>query len=169
MWNKTPAFWLRSHRNIGRCSLPELPLWQRYHAKNHSVFLQKFLWITPNITELFSGCQILDCFQLRSHRIYADVHCQNCLSDKDIMLKTTQPFFKSYCELHLMLWSFFLDVRFWLLEIRTNTHCQNCLIKSACWSNTCLLCCHFKLYYYASSVTFYYAVTIKSIGLTVFG
>ena len=30
-----------------------------------------------------------------------DAYCQNCLSNKNIMLKTTQPFFKSYYYLHL--------------------------------------------------------------------
>ena len=49
-------------------------------------------------------------FNWETIEIRADT-CQNCLSDKDIMLKTTQPFFKSYYDLHLTLWSFFLDVR----------------------------------------------------------
>ena len=43
------AFQPRSHRNTGRCLLPELPLWQRHHAKNYLAFLQKFIWITSNI------------------------------------------------------------------------------------------------------------------------
>ena len=60
--------------------------------------------------------------------IWADTHCQNCISGRDITLKTTQSFFKSYCELHL---SFFLDVRSWLLfnqkaiGMQANAHCQN--------------------------------------------
>ena len=33
------------------------------------------------------------------------------LGQRYIMLKTTQPFLKSYCESHLTLWNFFLDVR----------------------------------------------------------
>ena len=42
-------FQLRSHRNIYWPLLPEMPLWQRNHAKNYSPFLQKLLWIMCNI------------------------------------------------------------------------------------------------------------------------
>ena len=34
---------------MDRHPMPELPLWQRYYAKNYSPFLQKFVWITSNI------------------------------------------------------------------------------------------------------------------------
>ena len=43
----------------------------------------------------------------------AKYHYQNCLCDKDILLKTAQLFFKSSYELHVTLWSFFLEVRFY--------------------------------------------------------
>ena len=36
------AFQSRKHINVGQLPLPELPLWQRYHAESHLVFLQKF-------------------------------------------------------------------------------------------------------------------------------
>ena len=60
--------------------------------------------------------------------ILADAHCQNCLSGKDIMLRTTHPFFKSYCELKLL-----FRCQVWLIfnreaiEIRVDAHSQNCL------------------------------------------
>ena len=58
-----------------------------------------------------SGSQILRCLSIKSIEIKANTHYHNCLSSKDVFcLKTTQPFFKSNCELHLTLWSFFLDV-----------------------------------------------------------
>ena len=72
-------------------------------------------------------------FDQEAIEAYADTHCHNFFSGKDITLKTTQPFFKSYCELHLTFWSFFVNVRFLLLfnqeaiEIWADAHCQNCL------------------------------------------
>ena len=42
-------------------------------------------------------------FNQETIEMQADAHCRNCLSGKDITLKTTQPFFKSYYELHLTL------------------------------------------------------------------
>ena len=59
------CFQLRSHRNIWWFSLPGLPLWQRYHAKNHSTCPQKFMWSTSNIMKPFSGCQN---FSVRSNQ-----------------------------------------------------------------------------------------------------
>ena len=35
--------------------------------------------------------------------MHVDAHCQNCLSGKDIMLETIQPFFKRSYSLHLTL------------------------------------------------------------------
>ena len=39
-------------------------------------------------------------FNQEATEIWANTHYQNCHSGKDIMLKTAQPFFKSYCDLH---------------------------------------------------------------------
>ena len=50
------AFHLRNHRNVCQLTLPKL-FWQRYHSKNHSTFLQKFLWITSNIMKHLSESQ----------------------------------------------------------------------------------------------------------------
>ena len=62
------CFQLRSHRNMGWRPLPELPLWLRYYAKNHSAFLQNVLSITSNIMKLLSRCLVLAAFQLKIHR-----------------------------------------------------------------------------------------------------
>ena len=59
--------------------------------------------------KLFSESQI---FNQEAIEIQAEAYSQNYLSDKDITLKTTQPFFKSYYDLYLTLWSFFLEDRF---------------------------------------------------------
>ena len=58
------AFQSRSHRNSGRRLLPELPLWQRYYAKNHSAFLLKLLWFVSNNMKLLSGSRVLGCFSI---------------------------------------------------------------------------------------------------------
>ena len=47
--------------------------------------------------KLLSGSQVLGLlFNREAIEMPADAYCHNCLSNKDITLKTTQPFFKSY-------------------------------------------------------------------------
>ena len=50
-------------------------------------------------------------FNREAIEILADAYRQNCLYDKDITPKTTQPFFKSSYELPLTVWSFYLEDR----------------------------------------------------------
>ena len=61
---------------------------------------------------LFLNVRFVPLFNQEAIEIWADTHCQNCLSAKHIMLNITQPFFSSCYELHLTLWSFFLEVKF---------------------------------------------------------
>ena len=64
-------------------------------------------------------------FNREAIEIRTDAYCQNCLSDKDITLKTTQPFFKGYYDLHLpFLWKsdFRLLFNREAIEIRTNAY-----------------------------------------------
>ena len=42
--------------------------------------------------KLLSGCQVLAAFNQEAIETQAYSDCQNCLSGKDITLKTTQPF-----------------------------------------------------------------------------
>ena len=118
IWTTIAAFWLRSHRSRGWHPLPELIFWQRYHAKNYSAFLQKFIWITSNIIKLLCGCQVLGYFSTEKPlEIWANDHHQNyLLFSKDITIKTTQPFFKSLYELYLTLWNIYLQVKISLPE-----------------------------------------------------
>ena len=45
--------------------------------------------------KLSSGSQVFRLlFNQEAIEIWPEIHCQNCLSDKDVMLKTTQPFYK---------------------------------------------------------------------------
>ena len=55
-------------------------------------------------------------FNREAIEIWANAHCQNYLSGKDITLKTTQPFFKSLYELYLTLGSIYLKVKISLPE-----------------------------------------------------
>ena len=107
---KIATFWLRSHRSISQLPLPEL-LWQRYHAKNYSAFLQNFLWITSNVMKPLSGCQILVAFSWETIEAKVDTHYHNYLPDKDIMLKITQSFFRSSFKLHLTICRLYLGVK----------------------------------------------------------
>ena len=104
------AFYSRSHRNVGQHPLSELPLWQRYYAKNHLAFLQKLLWITSNIMELLSECHISLLLIWVAIEIQANFHCHNAT------LKITQSFSKTLYELHLTIWSIYLKVKIPLLE-----------------------------------------------------
>ena len=56
-----------------------------------------------------SGFRLL--FNQEAIETQATAQCQNCLSGKDTMLKTTQPFFKSSYALYLTLWSIYLKVK----------------------------------------------------------
>ena len=60
--------------------------------------------------------------------MHADPNCQNCLSDRDIALKTTQPFCKNSYEASFWKSGFrLLFSRREAIEIWAYTHCQNCL------------------------------------------
>ena len=98
---------------IVNCLLPELPLWWRYYAKNHSAFLQTLLWLTSNITKHLSGSQVLGCFSSEKPEQYGPTPTARTASLARITLKTTQPYFKSYCELHLH-----YEASFWILGLK---------------------------------------------------
>ena len=53
--------------------------------------------------ELFWKSAFRLLFNREAIEIRADAYSQKCLSDKDITKKITQPFFKSYYDLHLPL------------------------------------------------------------------
>ena len=66
------------------------------------------LYLDLDLWSFFLDVRIKAIFLLRNHRNAGNAHCQNCLSGKDIMLKTTQhSSFTSSYELHLTLWRIF--------------------------------------------------------------
>ena len=66
-------------------------------------FFKSYCELHLTLWNFFLDVRIKDAFLSRKHRNAGDAHFQNCLSGKNIKLKTTQPFFKRLYELHLII------------------------------------------------------------------
>ena len=87
------------------------------------------MWITSNIMKFFWNSSFRLIFSLETIEMPADIHCQHCLSGKDIMLKTIQPSSKNTFNIVKLFWilgfgcfSIKKPYRMW-----ADTYCQNCL------------------------------------------
>ena len=99
---------MKNHRNLGRHQLLAIPPCQRlYTLKTTQPFFKSSCELHLTSWSFFLEIRFKVAFQSRAIENWADAHSQNCLTGKDIMLKTTQPFFKCLYEFHITLRSIF--------------------------------------------------------------